>query len=79
MSIAAIGSTGQDCPCTGYYIDPLRQAEAVAELLANAQPGRPTTLWLTGTLIDRQTTAPLKATNVRNETPPQMLVAASSR
>jgi DNA-binding transcriptional regulator YhcF (GntR family) len=56
MSIAAVGWTGEDYPCTGYFIDTKQQAAAIADILANGQPGRPTTLWLTGTMIDRGTT-----------------------
>jgi hypothetical protein len=41
-----------------------------------ASPNRPTTLWLTGLLVDRQTTSPLKAINAQNEIPLQMLAAA---
>jgi DNA-binding transcriptional regulator YhcF (GntR family) len=76
ISVAAIGSAGQDYPCTGYFVDPRKQAEAIAEILHNGQPNRPTTLWLTGLLVDRQTTSPLKAINAQNEIPLQMLAAA---
>jgi len=75
MSVAAIGWTGQDYPCTGYYVDPRRQAETVAEILSNGQPGRPTTLWLTGILIDRQTTAPLKTIAAPSNIPLEILTA----
>jgi DNA-binding transcriptional regulator YhcF (GntR family) len=59
ISVAAIGWTAQDHPCTGYFADPKQPAAAVAEILTSGQPGRPTTLWLSGTLIDRGTTAPV--------------------
>jgi DNA-binding LacI/PurR family transcriptional regulator len=75
LSVAAIGWSEKDYPCTGYYVDPRRQAEAVAEILDNGHCGRPTTLWLTGLLVDRQTTAPLKAINSPNDIPLQMLAA----
>ncbi|MGD0768367.1 MAG: GntR family transcriptional regulator [Tepidisphaeraceae bacterium] len=70
ISVAAIGWTAQDYPCTGYFVDPRQQAAAVAEILSNGQPGRPTTLWLSGTLIDRGTTAPI--TSHAAETPMPM-------
>jgi hypothetical protein len=56
MSVTAVGWTGHDFPCTGYFIDTKQQAAAIAEILANGHPGRPTTLWLTGIMIDRGTT-----------------------
>jgi DNA-binding transcriptional regulator YhcF (GntR family) len=59
ISVAAIGWSAQDYPCSGYFVDPRQQAAAVAEILAGGQPGRPTTLWLSGALIDRGTTAPI--------------------
>jgi DNA-binding transcriptional regulator YhcF (GntR family) len=59
LSVAAIGCSASDYPCTGYFVDPKQQAAAVAEILASGQPGRPTTLWLSGTLIDRGTTGPI--------------------
>lgn len=57
MSVAAVGWTGGEYPCTGYYVDPKQQAAAVVEILTNGQSGRPTTLWLTGTMIDRRSMA----------------------
>ena len=53
MSVTTVGWTGGEYPCTGYYVDPKQQAAAVVEILTNGQSGRPTTLWLTGTMIDR--------------------------
>jgi DNA-binding transcriptional regulator YhcF (GntR family) len=71
MSVAAVGWTGQDYPCTGYFIDTKQQATAIAEVLANGQPGRPTTLWLTGILVDRGTT-----TSQAAELPPHVISGA---
>jgi DNA-binding transcriptional regulator YhcF (GntR family) len=79
LSVAAIGWSGEDYPCTGYYVDPRRQAEAVAEILDNGNSGRPTTLWLTGLPVDRQTTAPLKVVNTPTEIPLQMLAAVPAQ
>jgi DNA-binding transcriptional regulator YhcF (GntR family) len=59
ISVAAIGWTARDYPCTGYFVDPRQQAAAVAEILGNGHAGRPTTLWLSGKLIDRGTTVPI--------------------
>jgi hypothetical protein len=75
ISVAAIGWTENDYPCTGYYVDPRRQAEAVAEILSHGQPGRPTTLWLTGLLVDRQTTAPMKTISQPMDIPLEILTA----
>jgi DNA-binding MarR family transcriptional regulator len=76
MSVAAIGSTGEDCSCTGYYVDPRHQAAAVVEILTKGQPNRPTTLWLTGLLVDRQTTASLRVTSTSSEQLPMQMLAA---
>ncbi|MGD0463343.1 MAG: GntR family transcriptional regulator [Tepidisphaeraceae bacterium] len=57
ISVAAVGWADGDYPCTGYFADPQDQAAAIAEILRNSQPGRPTTLWLTGKLINCGTTA----------------------
>jgi DNA-binding transcriptional regulator YhcF (GntR family) len=73
LSVAAIGWSAQDYPCTGYYVDPFRQAEAVAEILDKGHSGHPTTLWLAGIPIDRQTTASLKAINAPSEISVQMI------
>jgi hypothetical protein len=61
MSVAAVGTTGDDCPCTGYYVSQRNKASAVVELLRHAQPGRPTVLWLAGAMMDRGTIANLAA------------------
>jgi len=76
LSVAAIGWSARDYPCTGYFVDPKQQAAAVAEILASGQPGRPTTLWLSGTLIDRGTTGPI--TFRIAETPTSMPVGVES-
>jgi len=59
MSVCAIGSSGGEYPTSGYFVDPKRQADAVADILRNSQPSRPSILWLAGTMVDRGTTAPL--------------------
>lgn len=72
ISLAAIGWSGSEYPCTGYYVDPRKQAEAVADILGHDQPGRPITLWLTGQIIDRRTTTPLKAVGAGEMAMPAM-------
>jgi DNA-binding transcriptional regulator YhcF (GntR family) len=67
MSVAAVGRTDGDCPCTGYFIEAAREAATVAEILRaghrGGHTGRPTTLWLSGTLVDQGTTASLLGEN----------------
>jgi DNA-binding transcriptional regulator YhcF (GntR family) len=75
MSLAAIGWTGEEYPCSGYYFDPAKQAAAIAEVLSGAHSGRPVTLWLAGQLVDRQTIAPMRASTPAQpivDMPPQM-------
>ena len=76
LSVAAIGYGARDYPCSGYFVDPKQQAAAVAEILASGQPGRPTTLWLSGVLIDRGTTGPI--TFHVDETPATMSAGVKS-
>ena len=57
MSVAAIGIAQPEFPCTGYFLEPRQHAAAIAELLRNGQSSRPIVMWLTGTLVDRGTTA----------------------
>jgi DNA-binding transcriptional regulator YhcF (GntR family) len=74
ISVAAVGWGGDEYPCTGYYVATRHKADAIAELLRHGQPGRPVTLWLTGTLVDRGTTANLapaaSIASVQQETQP---------
>ncbi|MGD1276564.1 MAG: GntR family transcriptional regulator [Tepidisphaeraceae bacterium] len=57
ISVTALGPLDGDYPCTGYYTGAQQTASAVAEILRYGQTGRPITLWLTGTLVDRGTIA----------------------
>jgi DNA-binding transcriptional regulator YhcF (GntR family) len=59
MSVAAVGWTDGAYPCTGYFVDPAQKAAYVADLLKLAHTTRPTTLWLTGTLVNIGTTGPI--------------------
>jgi DNA-binding transcriptional regulator YhcF (GntR family) len=58
ISVAAVGY-GEELPCTGYFVPGHQRAAAVDDILRHGQAGRPTTLWLSGILLDRGTTAPL--------------------
>jgi DNA-binding transcriptional regulator YhcF (GntR family) len=58
ISVAAVGC-GEELPCTGYFVPGHQRAAAVDDILRQGQTGRPTTLWLTGILMDRGTTATL--------------------
>ena len=61
ISVAAVGWSGGEYPCTGYFVHAQQKAAAVADILRNAQSGRPTALWLAGSLMDRGTTAAISA------------------
>ncbi|MGD0388095.1 MAG: GntR family transcriptional regulator [Tepidisphaeraceae bacterium] len=78
ISVAAIGWTAQDYPCTGYFADPKQQAAAVAEILTSGQPGRPATLWLSGNRIDRGTTGPITSHAAETQMPMSADVGANS-
>lgn len=75
MSVCAVGSTGNEFPCSGYFVDPKQQAEAVADILRQSQPSRPTILWLAGTIVDRGTIAPL---NPRAVLPAETVLAGTA-
>lgn len=60
ISLASVGCLcgGEaTCPCSGYFVDCVPLAEAVAGLLRDSPPTRPTTLWLAGQFVDRGTLA----------------------
>ncbi len=69
MSVTAIGVSIEEIPCTGYFIAASQKAAAVADIFRSTQPGRPTTLWLTGTLVDRGTTLPLRSEQHAEQAP----------
>ena len=63
LSLTAVGCVcgGDDaCPCSGYFVDCVPVAHAVVGLLRDHPPARPTTLWLTGSFIDRGTVATVR-------------------
>jgi hypothetical protein len=55
VSLAAVGVAGAEVPCSGYYVHPARQAEAIVHLLSEKANQRPQTMWLAGQSIDRGT------------------------
>jgi DNA-binding transcriptional regulator YhcF (GntR family) len=57
VSLAAIGSGANDYPCSGYFLNVRQKAETVAQLIHDTNVKRPTTIWLTGTYLDRGTIA----------------------
>ena len=62
VSVAVVGCVADEIPCSGFYISTHQQAEAIVDLLKTAQPGRPSTVWLSGTYKDLGTTGPLLTT-----------------
>jgi DNA-binding transcriptional regulator YhcF (GntR family) len=59
VSLVAIGSTSGDPTCSGYFLKRSEKADAIVQLLGNAQGHHPTTLWLAGRYFDRGTMTPL--------------------
>jgi hypothetical protein len=55
VSLAAIGWYDKEAPCTGVYTTPSDLALAASNLLRDANPHRPTVLWLSGACVDRGT------------------------
>lgn len=55
VSLAAIGAAAELPFCTGIYTNFSEIALAATNLLTNAQANRPTTIWLTGSYVDRGT------------------------
>ncbi len=51
-ALAAVGDLADPVPCTGYYLDPARQAQAIDDLLHELSAQKPTTLWISGRFID---------------------------
>jgi DNA-binding transcriptional regulator YhcF (GntR family) len=58
VSVSAVAeAAGNDVPCTGFFLSPEQEAEAIAYLLQNGQVGGGgNVLWLTGQYVDRATT-----------------------
>jgi hypothetical protein len=55
VSLAAVGVSWGEVPCSGYYVDGTKVAEQVVSLLRDPPAGRPATLWMAGELVDRGT------------------------
>jgi hypothetical protein len=58
VSVAAIGSTADDQPFTGYFVHRSEEVASIVQLLLEPTTSRPTTLWLAGKFVDRATTGP---------------------
>ena len=61
ISLAAVGELSERVCCSGYYLDPVRQAQAIAGIMRDLQPHRLSVIWLSGTFIDRGTMRPMAA------------------
>lgn len=61
ISLAAVGDLSERVCCSGYYLDPMRQTQAIAGVMQNLQPHRLSVIWLSGTFIDRGTMRPMVA------------------
>lgn len=61
ISVAAVGDLSERVCCSGYYLDPVRQAQAIAGVMQNLQPHRLSVIWLSGTFVDRGTMRPMAA------------------
>ena len=59
VSLAAIGSTGDVQPFSGYFLHRSEKVNAIVGLLNDTQAYRPTTLWMAGRFVDRGTTGPV--------------------
>jgi hypothetical protein len=60
VSVAAVGSTSDNQPVSGYFISRTEKANTIVQLLGQRHQ-RPTTIWLAGKFVDRGTTAPVGA------------------
>jgi hypothetical protein len=61
VSLAAVGTTGDEVPVSGYFLHRSEKVNAIVQLLNDTQNGRPTTLWLAGRFVDRGTMSPVSA------------------
>ena len=57
VSIVAVGCSGPDAECSGYFVDLEKIAQAAVNLLKDTAQ-RPVTLWIPGTWVDRGSIAP---------------------
>ncbi len=62
VSLAAVGTTSGEVPYSGNFLDRSEKVSAILQLLADTQSYRPTTLWLTGSFVDKGTLAPVAHT-----------------
>jgi hypothetical protein len=61
VSLAAIGSSDGECPCTGYVVSSEQFGQAIISLLRDTVAKRPVTLFLSGQSVDRGTTGPTES------------------
>ncbi len=66
ISVAAVGSTADDQPFTGYFVHRSEEVASVIQLLMEPPTSRPTTLWLAGKFVDRSTIGRVEVQNVIN-------------
>jgi hypothetical protein len=77
LRLVAVGVCEGLAPCTGIFVTPGEVVQAAAQLMAEARIHHPTTLWLSGTYVDRGTAR--AAAELRLETAlPQPTVALSA-
>jgi hypothetical protein len=79
VSLAAIGSGFGDYPCSGYFVHSKQKAETVAQLIRESTLKRPTTLWLTGAFVDRETIAPPRSALQYRSIPNDIQLAAQPK
>jgi DNA-binding LacI/PurR family transcriptional regulator len=74
VSLAAIGSSPGDYPCSGYFVHSRQKSETIVQLIREANQKRPTTLWLTGAYVERNTiAAPATVPPAEMAQPPEAL------
>ncbi|MGE5612054.1 MAG: GntR family transcriptional regulator [Bacillota bacterium] len=76
-SLVAVGMYTDQPPCTGIYIAPAELASAGVNLLQDGQPHRPTTLYLTGTYIDRASVHAIPESQSNPITPPEWTILSA--
>lgn len=58
VSVTAVGRKPAEPVCSGQYVTDAAMAEAISQLLRDATPHRPLSLWLSGEFVDVGTIAP---------------------
>lgn len=60
-SLAAVGTSSDQLPCSGYFVSPQQKADAIVQLLHDPAARKPSTLWLAGAYVHVGTTGPTEA------------------